>query len=180
MLFRCWLCWQVQLGCIRGPANGGFAKWIHHLDTKFPIIWVSKLYPDIALSSIKSEYIALSIAMCDVISLLNLFAEEGELLPIRTTSPSIKCKVFEDNQSCTRIAKALVLTPRTKHIVIRYHHFQSIVANGKIEIEHCSTLKIMVDFLMKPLLHESFKKYWKKMLGWWGYRNLELWSKQFF
>ena len=83
-----------------------------------PILWVSKLQQDIALGMTKSEYVALSMVIRDVIPLLNLVDEVKAFLPIKTMMPVIKCKVFKDNQSCMKVAKAPMLTPRMKHIAI--------------------------------------------------------------
>ena len=43
-----------------------------------------------------------------------------------------------------------------KHIVIKYHHFQSFVANGDVEIKHVDTKEYIADIFMKPLDSELF------------------------
>ena len=133
--------------------------------TDHPILWVSKLQNNIVLSSTESEYVALSMAMRDVIPLINLVEEVRAFLPIETTPPMIKCKVFEDNQSCIKVAKAQALTLRMKHIAVRYHYFRSMVENRKVEIEYCPTMEMVADMLTKPLPDELFKKHRKEMLG---------------
>lgn len=82
------------------------------------IHWCSKLQTEHALSTCKAEYVALSHSMRDVIPLMNLITEFQEILDIPDSNPKVKCKVFEDNASCIKVAKAPSMTPRTKHIAI--------------------------------------------------------------
>ena len=71
-----------------------------------PIHWVSKMEPEIALSTTEAEYIALSMAMRDVLPFLNLMAEIKEFLPVSELLPQFFCKVREDNRSCINVAEA--------------------------------------------------------------------------
>ena len=99
-----------------------------------PIHWVSKLQTEIALSTTESEYVALSQSMRDVIPMMNILEEFKQVLFIPDIPPIVKCKVFEDNTSCIKVATAPSMTPRTKHIALKYHHFRSFVKSGQIEI----------------------------------------------
>ena len=70
-----------------------------------PITWTSKRQTLIALSTTKAEYIALSSALREVISIKNLMDELwGQGFPLQPMTPKITCKVFEDNKSCIEIA----------------------------------------------------------------------------
>ena len=131
-----------------------------------PIHWVSKLQTEIALSTTESEYIALSQSMRDVIPLMNLLKEFEKVIPIEKIKPEVKCKVFEDNTSCITVAKAPSMTPRTKHIALKYHHFRSFVKSGKIVIHSIGTTEQTADILTKPLSGELFVYLRKKMMGW--------------
>ena len=63
-----------------------------------PLCWVSKLQTEIALSSIESEYIGISEATRQVIPIIELLQELKEAgFNIGNTTPTIRCKVFEDN-----------------------------------------------------------------------------------
>jgi len=64
-----------------------------------PILWVSRLQTEIALSTAEAEYIALSQALCDVIPLITLLKEVNTVFPVHVKSPTFVCKVHEDNQS---------------------------------------------------------------------------------
>ena len=75
---------------------------------------------------------ALSQSMRDVIPLMNLLEEFGKIIVVKNIPPMIKWKIFEDNVSCIKVATAPNITPRTKHIALKYHFFCSYVQSGKI------------------------------------------------
>jgi hypothetical protein len=131
-----------------------------------PIHWQSKLQTEIALSTTEAEYIALAHSMRDVIPLMNLLEEFRKIVPVTNVPPEIKCKVFEDNTSCIKVAKAPNMTPRTKHIALKYHFFRSHVASGKINIVPISTTEQTADILTKPLSGELFIYLRNKIMGW--------------
>ena len=66
-----------------------------------------------------------------------------------SSGPIIKCKIFEDNKSCIKIAKVTILTPRTKHLPLEYHIFRSHVEDGSISIEAIRTGEQNVEMLTK-------------------------------
>jgi hypothetical protein len=88
-----------------------------------PLVWCSKLQTEIALSTAEAEYIAVSHTLCDTILIQNLVKEVGciFLLPDPITNSCFI--VHEDNLSAISMAESLKLTPCTKHIAIKYHHF---------------------------------------------------------
>ena len=73
-----------------------------------PILWVSKLQTEIALSTTEAEYIALSQAMREVIPLMTIIEELSDVLNISKEKPKIFCTVFEDNNGALELAN----TPR--------------------------------------------------------------------
>ena len=48
------------------------------------------------------------------------------------------------------------IQPRTKHTTIKYHHFQSIAANGIVKIQHVYTREHITDIFTKPLDSKLF------------------------
>ena len=116
-----------------------------------PVTWASKLQTEIALSTTESEYIALSTAMREVIPFLNLMQEISNLFGISNEKPVFRCTVYEDNESCIKVAKSPKFTPRTKHIAIKYHHFRSYVEKGTILLKSIDTKDQLADMLTKPL-----------------------------
>ena len=131
-----------------------------------PITWCSKLQTEIALSTTESEYIALSTAMRGVIPFLNLMEETAQLFGIQSEKPVFRCTVWEDNESCIKVAQSPKFTPRTKHIAIKYHHFRRFVDNGKIVIKYINTKEQTADILTKPLPEKAFCYLRMKLMGW--------------
>jgi len=87
------------------------------------------LQTEIALSTAEAEYIALSTALREVIPLMTLMQEIDSVFPLYIDKPNFFCKIFEDNQSCIKMAVAPKMTPRTKHIALKYHHFKRFIGN---------------------------------------------------
>ena len=130
------------------------------------MFWSSKLQTEIALSTAESEYIALSQAMRDVIPLMHLTTELSTIINIHDPDPIVKCKVFEDNESCISIANSGKFSPRTRHIAIKYHHFRQYVKKGIIKILPIDTKEQTADIFTKPLTAELLQYLRHKLCGW--------------
>lgn len=63
-----------------------------------PLLWVSRLQTKITLSTAEAEYIALSTAMIEVISLMQLMDKLKLQLKLNDSGPEVFCDVFEDNE----------------------------------------------------------------------------------
>ena len=131
-----------------------------------PIYWCSKLQSEIALSTTEAEYIALSMAMREVLSFLNLMSELRMLLPPSGNEPKFYCTVWEDNRSCIKVAESPKFTPRTKHIALKYHHFRQFVLDKTVRINPIDTLEQNADICTKPLADGKFVYLRKKVCGW--------------
>ncbi len=122
-----------------------------------PIIWASKLQSQVALSTTEAEYIAMSMALRDVIPIMDLLKEMKEKqVPVICTEPYVYCKVFEDNSGALELARLPKLRPRTKHINVCYHHFLEHVRNGLIKIFPIGTEDQIADMLTKALAQNFF------------------------
>ena len=75
-----------------------------------------------------------------------------------TVTPEVKCRVFEDNQSCIAVTESKKHVTRTKHIIIKHHHFRSLIDKNAIKINYIETKKKVVEILTKPIeINQSFK-----------------------
>ena len=84
------------------------------------------------MSTLEAEYVALSMAMRELVPLRRLI---GEIRDKTDTSLSHKTlmnsTVFEDNNGALGLATSPKITPRTKHIAIKYNWFRSHVGEDK-------------------------------------------------
>ena len=105
-----------------------------------PIIWASKLQSQTALSTTEAEYIAMSMAFCDIIPIMDLIQEmKDRHIPVICSKPYVYCKVFKDNAGALELARLPKLCPHTKHINVSYHHFCEHVRKGLIKIFRVGT-----------------------------------------
>jgi hypothetical protein len=132
------------------------------------VIWVSKLQTEIALSTTEAEYIALSQSMRDLLPMRELLIEISKVIQFDATKPAVThSTIFEDNNGAIALAQAPRITPRTKHIAVKYHHFRSKIGgeNG-IHIAKIATDLQRADILTKGLGGIKFESIRRLMMGW--------------
>ena len=130
-----------------------------------PIYWASCLQTEIALSTAKAEYIAMSYALCEVKPLMTLMKELHTIFPVQINKPNFFFEVHEDNQFTIKMAKSDKFTLQTKHIALKYYHFCSHVKNGHIEISYCPTEDQKADLLTQPLADSAFFRLRHMLIG---------------
>ncbi|GFH58525.1 hypothetical protein CTEN210_15001 [Chaetoceros tenuissimus] len=131
-----------------------------------PIIWFSKLQTEISLSTTEAEYIALSTACRELLPMREMFNELRQFLNILPLTPQVKCTLFEDNVGAETLAKSPKMTPRTKHIAIKYHHFREAVSRGILKIERVDTKEQLADIFTKATTTQTFEYLRRKIMGW--------------
>jgi hypothetical protein len=110
--------------------------------------------------------VALSTTLCDLIPVMDLLKEmEGRGHDVVGT-PSIKCKLFEDNSGALEQARIAKYRPRTRHINAAWHHFRSYVASGLIQIHSIRTDWQLGDAFTKQVSKEDFIKFRQLIFGW--------------
>ena len=126
----------------------------------------------------EAEYIALSQSMRDLIPLREIIKEMQQYvhttniskLPTSTLSkafhPIPQSTVFEDNESCLRLANLGKMSPRTKHIAIPYHFFRSKIEELEIKVESIDTKEQLADQFTKGLPEPQFIILRKPLCGW--------------
>ena len=88
------------------------------------VTWKSKLHSEIALSTNETECIALSTAIRDTISTMQLLREIGVVMNVPDCKKTMKCTVFEHNDGALELSMTPKMRPRAKHIAIKHHHFR--------------------------------------------------------
>jgi hypothetical protein len=132
------------------------------------LLWVSKLQSEIALSMTKAEYIALYQAIRELLPMRDLFQEVGTALKLKCAIPTIlHSTVFEDNNGALSLATSPKISPRTKHIAVKYHHFRSKIGVDKgIIIQRVDTKEQKADIFTKGLGAQQFNYIRKLVMGW--------------
>ena len=72
----------------------------------------------------------------------------------------------QDNNGALILASMPKMTPRSKHIAVKYHFFRSHVENGTVKIERVDTDRQKADILTKGLVEEKFTTIRKLLMGW--------------
>ena len=85
---------------------------------------------------------------------------------IYTPKTKVQFTVFEDNTSCITVSKTPNMTPRTKHIALKYHHFRSFVQREIIDIQYINTKEQTADIFTKPINETTFIYLRNKLCGW--------------
>jgi hypothetical protein len=105
------------------------------------VIWTSKLQTEIATSTMESEYIALAIAMRDLLPFKRLFLAVAHGISLdKSKTTTFKTTVWEDNLGAL------------------YHWFHSHLKPNEIEIEKIDMKLQRADILMKGLQYATFKQ----------------------
>ena len=116
------------------------------------ISWNSKKQPTVALSTTEAEYMAACEATKEAIWLRKLLTDLGY-------SPNSPTTIFQDNQSCIKLARNPMFHTRSKHIDIRHHFIRETIENKSIDLTYCSTENMIADILTKPLARQKFEKF---------------------
>lgn len=133
-----------------------------------PISWSSKLQTEIALSTLEAEYIALASAMREFLPLRRLLKEFGKTMDLQLEEKGLlHSVVFEDNNGALALATAPKLTPRTKHIAVKYHFFKDHIGESKgIKIVKIESEFQKADIFTKGLPQEDFERIRGLLMGW--------------
>lgn len=116
-----------------------------------PIIWKSKEQKCIIDSTAEAEYVAASNCSKDIRYILNVLEE---LAPSLVKLP---IKVFIDNQATIKQIDGPAITPRLRHISLKYHIIRQLVKDKIIDVLWTCSSHQKGDFLTKPLPIKTFE-----------------------
>lgn len=119
------------------------------------ICWRTKRQNHVALSSAEAEYVAMSLACRDVISIVEMMRRilREKYIPV----------ICEDSRPAINLAETEE-SKTLKHIVkLCYHYVRELARDKKIKIEWVNTKKQIGDFFTKPLPPDKFR-YFRDML----------------
>ena len=133
-----------------------------------PLLWVSKLQSEIALSTQESEYVALSSSLRDVVAIKALITVVVDAIGLDKSKLEVitRSRAFEDNNAALSLATTKKITPRNRHIGSKWHWFRSYVDRGLITIEKIATDKQLGDIFTKNLQPHKFVEARRMLCGW--------------
>ena len=133
-----------------------------------PLLFVSKLQTEVALSTLHAEYVALSQSLRDLLPLKSLITEVFTRLNIDTSKMTVTSKstVYEDNNGARTVATCPRLTPTSKLIATKYHWFRQHVESGEIDIKRVDSKNQLADIFTKGLQGNIFVAIRKLLCGW--------------
>ena len=120
--------------------------------------WMSTKHTVVAISTVEAEFVAMLKACLMVIHFRNLFTSINQQ-QVQATN------IFEDNQGAVSLSKGSKITPRTKHIDIKFHHVRSLVGKGVVDVKYVETDLQRADILTKSLGAVKFLKNRLLLLG---------------
>ena len=134
-----------------------------------PLLWISKLQTEVALSAAEAEYIALAQSMRELLPMRSLLKEASSALHLDSEGQDalVHSTIFEDNNGALALASSPRIAPRTKHIAVKHHFFRSHVdpKNG-LSISKIDTDLQKADVFTKGLSAEKFQALRKLLIGW--------------
>jgi hypothetical protein len=122
------------------------------------IIFRSLMQKSQSLSTAEAEYVALSAATQDAAYLLQMLSEMG-------MGDNAPVNILEDNQACISVGTRDIVSPKLKHIDIRYHYVRTMVQEGKIRIVYCPTFHQAADILTKSVDKLTFIRHRSTLMG---------------
>jgi len=121
-----------------------------------PVAWKTQLQRQVALSSAESEYVAMSQACKEIISIQALATRLGRVTKIP--------RLYEDNRASIKLA-ITEESQTLRHLVkLSYHYVRQLSSERRIEIQWISTKQQIGDFFTKALAREQFEKFRNKLM----------------
>jgi hypothetical protein len=121
------------------------------------VSWCNRKQSSVALSTAEVEYIALSVAVREVVWLRKLLT----YLFDHEMDPTI---IHYDNQSCVKLSDNPVFYDRSKHIEIKYHYIKDMVQRKAVHVQYLPKHEQIADMFTKPLAKTKFE-YFRERLG---------------
>jgi hypothetical protein len=121
------------------------------------IAWKSRRQPTVALSTMESEYMALTEATKELKWIRTLLAELG-YANNNNSEDEPPTDLFSDNQSAIALAKNPVSHARAKHIDLRHHFVREAIQDKVIWVQYIPTTEMTADSLTKALGREKHEK----------------------
>ncbi|CAB1098882.1 unnamed protein product [Ectocarpus sp. CCAP 1310/34] len=122
------------------------------IPSRWTVDWRAAKQPLVAVSSVEPEYVR------GVVQ--GLPAHHPLPRPLKTINRAQKeaTVIYEDNSGAILTSLSSKITPRTKHIDIKYHHIRSLIQDGVVKVEKIESAMQKADMFTKSLGAVKFIK----------------------
>ncbi|KAL7479908.1 hypothetical protein ACHAW6_005627 [Cyclotella cf. meneghiniana] len=134
-----------------------------------PMVWVSKLQTETALSTKEAKIIALAHCCRDLFPIIDIVTFLGKVIGLPTKDlVSMYVSIHEDNTRALVLAKTIPpeFTPRNKYYTIKTVWFQEEIQKRAIKLLKIDSVEQLGDIFTKGLPHVTFENLRMKMMGW--------------
>jgi hypothetical protein len=134
-----------------------------------PMVWVSKLQTETALSTMEAEIIALAHCCRQLFPVIDIVAEVGKAVGLETKDlVSMHVSIHEDNAGALILAQTIPpqFTPRSKYYAIKTVWFREEIVKRGIKLVKIETVEQLGDIFTKGLPRATFEYLRLKMMGW--------------
>ena len=134
-----------------------------------PMVWVSKLQTETALSTMEAEIIALSHCCRELFPVCDIVEEVGNVVGLKTEDmTSMHVSVHEDNAGALVLAETIPpeFTPRSKYYAIKTVWFREEIVKRGIKLLKIDTVEQLGDIFTKGLPRATFEYLRSRMMGW--------------
>ena len=134
-----------------------------------PMVWVSKLQTETALSTMEAEIIALAHCCRELFPVCDVVEEVGSVVGLETKDlTSMHVSVHEDNAGALVLAETIPpeFTPRSKYYAIKTVWFREEIVKRGIKLLKIDTVEQLGDIFTKGLPRATFEYLRKRMMGW--------------
>jgi len=133
-----------------------------------PVLWMSKLQTETALSTMEAEIIALAHCCRELFPIMDQVAELGAVVGLKTDKlTTMKVSIHEDNAGALVLAQTIPpqFTPRSKYYAIKTVWFREEIQKRKIKLLKIDTVQQLGDIFTKGLTRATFEYLRLKMMG---------------
>lgn len=115
---------------------------------KIPITWRTSKQKSICLSSMESEFVALTEASKEIVWYQKILNECGKfnIFPLESEVPIL----YADNQACMEFSKSPIENHRSKHIDVKLFFVRDLIYNNAFKLKYVSTKNNLADIFTKP------------------------------
>ena len=134
-----------------------------------PVLWMSKLQTETALSTMEAEIIALAHSCRELFPIIDLVTELGKVvgLPAKDLT-TMHVSIHEDNAGALVLAETLPpqFTPQSKYYAIKMVWFREEIHKRGIKLLKIETVEQLGDMFTKGLPRVTFEYLRSRIMGW--------------